>query len=261
MQAKKWGFKPSYTTATAVAQPSAADAVALKGQDRYATSKAANVIWAFALGERMARQAEHAGKTVLAFDPGLMFNTSLSRRASPAVQWLNRTIAPYTTRLMRLLVNENVNTPAESGGNLAWLVMSEETKGLKAVYYEKRKVRESSEQSKDEKVQNELLGWRFLARMSTSTMAASKRMHQSHRCTHDRPCYLPQTPRNLSVETKHHPNKAVCTSHHALRHHDPRSDRIREPSTHEVPGGPILPYDYLISRPLQSRLQPITPAR
>lgn len=56
-------------------------------------------------------------------------------------------------------MNQNVNTPQESGENMAWLVTSEEVQGKKSVYFEKRKVKEASVQARDEGVQEELWGW------------------------------------------------------------------------------------------------------
>tara|TARA_R110002003_G_scaffold68_2_gene6082 strand:- start:501 stop:1478 length:978 start_codon:yes stop_codon:yes gene_type:complete len=159
VQAKPFGMMPAYTTPAAVAAPNEQAIKASNGRDRYCTSKAANVIWARALGQRMSGHPSHAGKTVLAFDPGLMFGTSFTRNAHPFLRFLNAYIAPWTTRLMRFFVNDNINSPAESGGNLAWLVVGKELGGKKGVYCEKRKERESSVQSRDEGVQNELWEW------------------------------------------------------------------------------------------------------
>ena len=154
-QGKSWGVVPAYTTAERVAVPKGDDAK-MSGRERYATSKAANVLWAFALGRRMER---HEGKTVVAFDPGLMFGTNFARDAHPILKFLNRWLLPKLTGLFRLLVNDNVNTPAESGGNMAWLVVGEEVKGKKVVYFEKRKEREASVQARDVEVQEELWKW------------------------------------------------------------------------------------------------------
>lgn len=159
VQAKPFGMMPAYTTPSEVAAPNAEQIKASGGRDRYCTSKAANVIWARALGKHMSSHPSHTGKTVLSFDPGLMFGTKFTRNASPSLQFLNSYIAPWTTRLMRLTVNDNVNSPAESGGNLAWLVVDKEMEGKKGAYCEKRKERESSVQSMDEGVQRELWEW------------------------------------------------------------------------------------------------------
>jgi NAD(P)-dependent dehydrogenase (short-subunit alcohol dehydrogenase family) len=155
LQGKKWGIVPHYTTPARAANPNEKDEKESNGRDRYATSKAANAIWAFALGHHLSN-SQH---TVLAFDPGLMFGTSFARDASFLLRILNRYILPALTPVFRLLVNKNVNTPTESGANMAWLVMSEEVAGKKGVYFEKRKEREASLQARDEGVQEELWRW------------------------------------------------------------------------------------------------------
>jgi NAD(P)-dependent dehydrogenase (short-subunit alcohol dehydrogenase family) len=156
-QAKKWGFKPAYTTGDRVAKPEGTDATEFKGRDRYATSKAANAIWTYALARHLRpAQQEY---TVLAFDPGLMFGTQLVRDAGWALQFLNRWLLPRLTGLLRLVLDENINTPTEAGGKLAWLASSDEVKGRKGVYFETRKERDPSVQARDEGVQEELWKW------------------------------------------------------------------------------------------------------
>jgi NAD(P)-dependent dehydrogenase (short-subunit alcohol dehydrogenase family) len=156
-QAKSWGVTPRYTTADRVAAPKGADADESNGRDRYATSKAANAIWTYALARHLS-PAQHE-YTVLAFDPGLMFGTQLARDAAWILQVLNRWLLPRLTGLMRLIVNENINTPTEAGGKLAWLATSDEVKGRKAVYLETRKERDASVQARDEVMQDELWHW------------------------------------------------------------------------------------------------------
>ena len=146
---------PRYTTGDRVAYPNDADAKESAGRDRYATSKAANAIWAFVLSRHIA-STPHA---VLAFDPGLMFGTQFARDAGPVLRWLNKWVMPRLTWLFRLVVNENVNPPEESGAKLAWLATSKEVDGVKAKYFETRKEREASTQARDEKVQEELWNW------------------------------------------------------------------------------------------------------
>jgi NAD(P)-dependent dehydrogenase (short-subunit alcohol dehydrogenase family) len=151
---KEWGplIVPAYATPDVAAAGTGAER---HGRDRYATSKAANVIWTFALSSHL-QSSQH---TILAFDPGLMPGTSFTRDASWPVRFLGRWVLPYLIPVMRLLVSGNVNTPKESGGNLAWLVTSGETKGIKGRYYEKRKQREASGQARDEAVQADLWRW------------------------------------------------------------------------------------------------------
>ncbi|OAK99873.1 NAD(P)-binding protein [Phaeosphaeriaceae sp. SRC1lsM3a] len=154
-QAKSWGFMPRYTTGDRVAYPNAADAKESGGRDRYATSKAANAIWAFALSHHV----KDTPKAVLAFDPGLMFGTQFARDAGPILRWLNKWVMPRLTGLFRLLMNENINPPEEAGAKLAWLATSKEVDGVKSKYFETRKEREASKQAQDESVQEELWSW------------------------------------------------------------------------------------------------------
>lgn len=156
VQGKKWGIMTRYTTPSAVANPAGVD-LKWNGRERYATSKSANAIWAFALGRHL--QAQGSAKTVLAFDPGLMFGTNFARDASAPVKVLNNYVLPRLTPLMRVVVNDNINTPAESGGNLAWLITAKETQGKNGVYYEKRGEREASNQARSRECQEELWGW------------------------------------------------------------------------------------------------------
>ncbi|KAF2827516.1 NAD(P)-binding protein [Ophiobolus disseminans] len=157
-QGKKWGLLTRYTTAAAAAYPTGQD-LKWTGRERYATSKAANCIWAFALSRHIASIPQHSAKTVLAFDPGLMFGTNFARDASRVLKVLNAYVLPRLTPLLRVLVNGNINTPAESGGNMAWLVTAAELAGKKGVYFEKRGKREASVQARDEGCQEELWGW------------------------------------------------------------------------------------------------------
>ncbi|KAH7394207.1 hypothetical protein DE146DRAFT_661050 [Phaeosphaeria sp. MPI-PUGE-AT-0046c] len=154
-QAKNWGMMPRYTTADRVANPNAADADESSGRDRYATSKAANAIWAFALS-RHVKDTPHA---VLAFDPGLMFGTQFAREAGAFLRWLNKWIMPRLTGLFRLFFNENVNSPEEAGAKLAWLATSKEVDGVKSKFFETTKEREASKQARDGTVQEELWLW------------------------------------------------------------------------------------------------------
>jgi NAD(P)-dependent dehydrogenase (short-subunit alcohol dehydrogenase family) len=153
VQGKQWGIISRYSTAANAASGSDEG----NGRDRYATSKTANVLWAFALSRHMPPSLQHA--TVAAFDPGLMFGTGFARDASWFARMLNVYVLPMFTGLFRRWVNGNVNTPKESGGNLAWLVTSKEVAGKKGVYFEKRGEVNASAQARDEKVQEELWEW------------------------------------------------------------------------------------------------------
>jgi NAD(P)-dependent dehydrogenase (short-subunit alcohol dehydrogenase family) len=157
--AMKWGLQPAYTTAEEVAHPSP-DAIRQSGgRDRYATSKVANVLWTLALGRHLASHQNHKDKTAVSFDPGLMFPTQLTRHASWIVRFLGGHVAWRLIPVLRVLLNSNINLPAESGGNLAWLTAGKEVKGLKDVYFEKREQHAVSQQVQSEELQEELWRW------------------------------------------------------------------------------------------------------
>jgi NAD(P)-dependent dehydrogenase (short-subunit alcohol dehydrogenase family) len=166
---KPVGIVARYTTPERAAHPTEEDVKENNGRDRYATSKAANILWAFALSSHVA-QSQH---TVLAFCPGLMFGTNFTRDSSWVLRFLNNTILPYSTGLFRMLMNDNVNTPQESGANLAWLVMDKEHEGKKGIYFEKRRVRDASVVARDVKLQEELWKW-TIEKISESEEEASR---------------------------------------------------------------------------------------
>jgi NAD(P)-dependent dehydrogenase (short-subunit alcohol dehydrogenase family) len=154
-QGEPVGIVARYTSAERVAHPTDDDKKESNGRDRYATSKAANIIWAFALG----RHSHATQRTVLAFDPGLMFGTNFARDASWFLRLLNKTVLPYSTKLVNMLMKENVNTPQTSGGNMAWLVLGKELEGRKGIYFDGRREREAGVLARDEGVQEELWEW------------------------------------------------------------------------------------------------------
>ncbi|KAF1946623.1 NAD(P)-binding protein [Clathrospora elynae] len=155
----KWGLTPAYTTPEEVARPSPEAVKKSGGRDRYATSKVANVLWTLALGRHLSSHPVHKDKTVVALDPGLMFPTRLTRDASWLLQFLSNNVAYHLIPLLRVLINSNINGPAESGGNLAWLAVGKEVHGLKGVYFEKRREHAVSEQAQSQKLQEGLWRW------------------------------------------------------------------------------------------------------
>ncbi|PSN62560.1 NAD(P)-binding protein [Corynespora cassiicola Philippines] len=159
--AQNWGLKPHYTTASEAAFPSRASLEAFSGQDRYATSKLANVLWTKALARHMGWCPSHASKTVVALDPGLMPGTGMLRNASPVFAWLVVHVAPYLVWLLRLVMHPNVQTPRDSGESLAWLATSEEVAmmGCSGAYFEQRGVREVGAAARVEATQEELWEW------------------------------------------------------------------------------------------------------
>jgi len=158
VEAKTFGgsIMPHYTTPALAAHPDAAALKESNGRDRYATSKTANAIWSAALASHLPPDSS---KTVVAFDPGLMFGTNFTRDANFVLRFLGRWILPHLVPLARLLVHSNINPPEESGGNMAWLVTSGEVKGKKGEYYEKRREKEASAQARSREKQDELWEW------------------------------------------------------------------------------------------------------
>jgi NAD(P)-dependent dehydrogenase (short-subunit alcohol dehydrogenase family) len=152
-QGAQWGIISRYTTASNAAAGKGEG----NGRDRYATSKTANVLWAFALARHVPASLKDV--TIAAFDPGLMFGTGFARDAGLVARMLNKHVLPLFTGVFRRFVNSNVNTPKESGGNLAWLVTSGDVQGKKGVYFEKRGEVKASAQARDEGVQEDLWGW------------------------------------------------------------------------------------------------------
>jgi NAD(P)-dependent dehydrogenase (short-subunit alcohol dehydrogenase family) len=155
----KWGLTPAYTTAEKVAHPSHEAIKKSGGRDRYATSKVANALWTLALGRHLSSLSAHQEKTVVAIDPGLMFPSHLTRDGSFVIRFLSQNVMHRIIPLLRVLINSNINNPAESGDNLAWLVVGKEVKGRKGVYYEKRGEHAVSMQAQSEELQEELWRW------------------------------------------------------------------------------------------------------
>jgi NAD(P)-dependent dehydrogenase (short-subunit alcohol dehydrogenase family) len=157
--AMNWGLNPAYTTAEKVAHPSPEAIKKSNGRARYATSKVANALWTLALGRHLSSLPAHQGKTVVALDPGLMFPTHLTRDGSFVIRFLSQNVMHRMIPLLRVLINSNINNPAESGGNLAWLTVGKEVKGKKGVYFEKRGEHPVSVQAQDEDLQEDLWRW------------------------------------------------------------------------------------------------------
>jgi NAD(P)-dependent dehydrogenase (short-subunit alcohol dehydrogenase family) len=155
----KWGMDPFYTTAEKVAHPSPEAIKQSDGKGRYSTSKVANALWTVALGRHLSSLPAHREKTVVALDPGLMYPTHLTRDAPAMYKFLSQHVLHRCIPLLRVAMNPNINSPTESGGNLAWLAAGEEVKGMKGVYFEKRKEHAVSKQAQDEKLQEDLWRW------------------------------------------------------------------------------------------------------
>ncbi|KAF2791366.1 NAD(P)-binding protein [Melanomma pulvis-pyrius CBS 109.77] len=158
--AMKSGITGHYTNAADVAQPSADSIEKSYGRGRYATSKIANVLWAYALARRLAASPKTKGQTVTVMDPGLMPGTNLGREAPAVARWLFVTVFPRIIPFLRFLLRtQNVHLPAESGAALARLAVGEDVKGVSGKYFEGVQEIKSSVQSYQVDLQEELWEW------------------------------------------------------------------------------------------------------
>lgn len=146
-----------YTTAEELAHPTP-ESAQNAGRQRYATSKLVNVMWTYALHRRLTR-VQRKSWTVVAMDPGLMPGTGLARESGAFLRFLWIQLMPRMLPLLRLLVSSNVHSPKESGAALARLAVSKDVEGSSGVYYEGQRKIKSSEDSYDEKKQEDLWEW------------------------------------------------------------------------------------------------------
>ncbi|WP_433667307.1 SDR family NAD(P)-dependent oxidoreductase [Nocardia sp. CA-136227] len=109
---KSMGFPaPQWRAPRELATPG--DGSGRDGRVAYATSKLANVYFAYELANRWGDR----GITVNAFDPGLMPETALSRGYSAPARIGFRLLAPVLIRVMPI-----ARTVARSAADLAWLI-------------------------------------------------------------------------------------------------------------------------------------------
>ncbi|KAI5924563.1 hypothetical protein F4810DRAFT_709521 [Camillea tinctor] len=155
---RRTGLPPAvYTTGEEMARP-LPSAAAWPGRKRYASSKLANVLWTYALARR--------GISATAFDPGLMPGTGLAREAHPALRFLWMYVLPLLMPLLRVVVEDNIHTPQDSGASLARLALGADVEGLSGRYFAGRREIPSSADSYDEAKQEDLWRWTvgYLAR-------------------------------------------------------------------------------------------------
>lgn len=110
------------------------------GRVRYATSKLANLYFAYEL----ARRLDGTGITCNAFDPGLMPETGLSRDYPPRIQRLYTRLTPILTTLL-----PGARTVAAAASALRHLLTAPELDGVTGAYFAGRKQRRSSTESHD----------------------------------------------------------------------------------------------------------------
>ncbi|KAH7140009.1 hypothetical protein B0J13DRAFT_69541 [Dactylonectria estremocensis] len=141
-----------YDSAENLAHPPAS-MTNVPGRQRYASSKLANVLWAYAL----ARRLPHRTMSVNAFDPGLMPGTGLAREGSGVEKFLWLRVMPCVMPLLRVAVTPNTHSPAESGVALARLAEGEG--GESGMYFEGVKEIPSSKDSYVVEKQDDLWRW------------------------------------------------------------------------------------------------------
>lgn len=165
--AQKTGLPDAkYNNAEELAHPTP-ETAKNSGRQRYATSKLANVLWAYALHRRLEKLPEK-GMTVIAFDPGLMPGTGLAREYGSVSKALWNRVLPHMLPVLRVLINSNIHSTKQSGENLARLAVGEDVKGVSGVYYEGTKIIKSSRDSYDVAKQEDLWEW------TIKTVAATK---------------------------------------------------------------------------------------
>ncbi|MBB6551304.1 SDR family NAD(P)-dependent oxidoreductase [Nonomuraea rubra] len=147
--ALKLGPAPAWSSADALARgelavPAKPDNAFVAGQRRYSTSKLANLYFTYALARRLPE-----GVTANAFNPGMVPGTALGRSLPAPVRFISSHVFPRLTWLLRRVVSPNVNSAAESGAALAWLVTAPELADTTGRYFDGRAETRSSEESYD----------------------------------------------------------------------------------------------------------------
>ncbi|KFA69386.1 hypothetical protein S40285_08567 [Stachybotrys chlorohalonatus IBT 40285] len=158
-----------YISAERMAHPSEALAQG-NGRQHYSNTKLVNIMYGYALHRRLQAINERHGKrwTVNMFDPGLMPGTGLARDAGAVFQFLWKSVLPHLFPILRFFISPNIHTAKESGQSLARLAIGEDVEGKSGVYFEGRPVIKSSEESYDEKKQEDLWQW------TTKTLARTE---------------------------------------------------------------------------------------
>ncbi|HEY2385410.1 MAG TPA: SDR family NAD(P)-dependent oxidoreductase [Candidatus Binatia bacterium] len=136
-----------------IAEP---DGPRLVGPRAYTTSKLCNVLTAYELAHRLEALGRRA-PTVNAFDPGLTPGTGLARTYPAPIRAIWSVLLPLLQPLLaRLVARGNVNTPSQSGGNLAWLATDPSVTGVTGKYFERHDAATSSDASHDRSLARDL---------------------------------------------------------------------------------------------------------
>jgi NAD(P)-dependent dehydrogenase (short-subunit alcohol dehydrogenase family) len=147
---------PEYKTPNKLAYPDADERdPAFIGIVRYTNSKLGNILQAYELARRTSSVESLKSVTVNAFDPGLMFGTSLARNRSATLNFMFTTVLPYTIPIFRYF-NGNVRYITESAESLTKLATDPEYNGVTGKYFQQTNDIPSSKDSYDENKQREL---------------------------------------------------------------------------------------------------------
>ncbi|KAK6193297.1 hypothetical protein LQW54_012598 [Pestalotiopsis sp. IQ-011] len=127
-----------YTTAEELAHPPPAMAKR-PGTGHYTNTKLANFLWTYVLNRRLSQNVPDRG-----------IKTGVMRFA-----WFK--IFPRITPLLRVVFTANIHKPSESGASLAHV--ADNAANVSGKYFEGRKEIQSSQQTYDEKKQDDLWQW------------------------------------------------------------------------------------------------------
>lgn len=122
-----------YSSAQDLAYPPA-DMIKIPGRKRYSSAKLANVLWTYALAERLEARLPSRGVTVNAFDPGLMPGTGLAREASGIERFVWNKVFTRAMPVLLALVSPNIHKPEDSGATLALLATAVQFQGVSGKY-------------------------------------------------------------------------------------------------------------------------------
>lgn len=127
---------------------------------QYSNTKLANVLFSYAISRRAEENPATKGWTVIAMDPafipggGSKFFRDQGKLAECAAS-----VMSYIPGFIQWASGITVSTTPRSGKALAELATGDRHKGEKNVYYQIENVKESSEQSHDIKMQDDLWDW------------------------------------------------------------------------------------------------------
>jgi NAD(P)-dependent dehydrogenase (short-subunit alcohol dehydrogenase family) len=155
--AQKTGIAPPrYRGGRGLAEPDA-DTLAAEGPLRtghraYSTSKLCNIMFAYALAERL--RSEGSTTTANAYDPGLVPGTGLARQYGAAARFLFTRVAPALVPVMKPFFH--AQSLDEAGRNLARMVTEPSLATVSGSYVAGTKPIRSSEESYDAAKQRDL---------------------------------------------------------------------------------------------------------